>query len=169
MSGGYENEYDEQRPLPADEGRLEPPETESTGNPQLLPGIFMIITGVVNLLFCLGGGLVGVAYSSMSDAQLREAYQQQNPAQRKQLEDAGWGPEDIRKVGIYGGYGGAGLWGVSSLITIIGGICMCARKARGLAIFAALVTVLPCVTSPCCLLGLPVGIWSLIVLFRSQT
>jgi hypothetical protein len=168
MSGGYENEYDEQQPLPTNEERLDAHETQSSSNPLLMPGIFMIITGVVNLLFCLGGGLMGVAYSSMSDAQLREAYQQQNPAQRKQIEDAGWGPEEIRKFGIYGGYGSAGLWGVCALITIIGGICMCARKARGLAIFSALVTVLPCVTSPCCLLGLPVGIWALIVLFRYQ-
>ena len=37
-------------------------------------------------------------------------------------------------------------------------------QGAGLAYVAALVTLLPCVNSPCIPLGLGVGIWSLIVL-----
>ncbi len=166
MSGGYEDEYAERPAEPADEGQLLPEEPQGATNPLLLPGIFMIITGVVNLLCGFAGIGVGVMFANMPEEQLRQAYNQQDPAKRKQLDEAGIGIDELRKIYVYGGGGGGGFWTACSLLTIIGGICMCARKARGLAIFSALVTVLPCVTSPCCLLGLPVGIWSLIVLFQ---
>lgn len=37
-------------------------------------------------------------------------------------------------------------------------------KSYGLAMTAAILAMIPCFTSCCCLLGLPVGIWALIVL-----
>ncbi len=37
----------------------------------------------------------------------------------------------------------------------------------GLAVAAAVLAMLPCI-SPCCLIGLPVGIWSLVVLMRPE-
>ena len=166
MSRGYEDEYDDRDR--DDEGAREPiPEQPSAGSNNLLaPGILMIITGVLNLVCAFGGIMMGVTFANMPDAELQKAFEQQDAAKRKQMEDAGIGVNELRKIYVYGGGGGGALWLVCSLITIIGGICMCARKARGLAIFAALVTVVPCVTSPCCFLGLPVGIWSLVALMR---
>lgn len=46
-----------------------------------------------------------------------------------------------------------------------GSLCMLNAKRHGLAITAAILTMLP-VTSPCCLIGLPIGIWALVVLNR---
>jgi hypothetical protein len=37
----------------------------------------------------------------------------------------------------------------------------------GLAVGAGVVAMLPCI-SPCCLIGLPVGIWSLVVLTKPE-
>ncbi|GIX49851.1 MAG: hypothetical protein KatS3mg132_045 [Limisphaera sp.] len=40
-------------------------------------------------------------------------------------------------------------------------------RSFGWALTAAILAVIPC-TSPCCLLGLPIGIWALIVLYRPE-
>lgn len=40
-------------------------------------------------------------------------------------------------------------------------------KSRGWAMIAAIVSVIPCV-SPCCVVGLPVGIWALLVLNKPE-
>jgi hypothetical protein len=37
----------------------------------------------------------------------------------------------------------------------------------GLAVAASILAMLPCI-SPCCIIGLPVGIWSLVVLMRAE-
>jgi hypothetical protein len=55
---------------------------------------------------------------------------------------------------------------LGSVLSMLGGSLMCARKARGFAILASIITAIPCLTSACCLLGLPIGIWALIVLFQ---
>jgi hypothetical protein len=49
------------------------------------------------------------------------------------------------------------------LIGLIGSIRMLQMKTYGLAMVAAILTLIPCV-GPCCCLGLPIGIWSLVVL-----
>jgi hypothetical protein len=53
---------------------------------------------------------------------------------------------------------------VVALLIWIGATRMKALRGRGLAIVAAFVALIPCF-SPCCLLGLPFGIWALFVLF----
>ena len=40
-------------------------------------------------------------------------------------------------------------------------------KNHGLAMMAAVASVIPCV-SPCCLIGLPVGIWAIVVLSKAE-
>jgi hypothetical protein len=54
-----------------------------------------------------------------------------------------------------------------SVVVILGAVAMLLGKARGLAMagsIAALVNLGNC----CCLLGLPFGIWALVVLSRSE-
>jgi hypothetical protein len=55
---------------------------------------------------------------------------------------------------------------VSGLI-IYGGLSMKALRAYPLAVATAVVAMIPCL-SPCCLLGLPIGIWALAVLLRPE-
>ncbi len=54
-----------------------------------------------------------------------------------------------------------------SLLIIIAGVRMMSLRNFGLSIAAAVIAMLPCV-SPCCCLGLPAGIWALIVLNKPE-
>lgn len=140
-----------------------PPPTETSKI--TVPGTLMIGTGVLNLLLGLGMCLMGFLFYNMPEAQLEQAMKQQSEQQREALKEKGIGINQLRDIYVYGGGVGGAVSLVGSLLIITGGICMVMRKARGLAIFAALVTAIPCFNSPCCLFGVPIGIWALVVLF----
>lgn len=76
------------------------------------------------------------------------------------------------EVGFYVGYYGMlGLMVFNTLIqfaAIWGGINMMQLRGRGVALFAAILCLVPCVSSPCCIGGIPFGIWALIVLADSD-
>lgn len=52
---------------------------------------------------------------------------------------------------------------LSSIVILWGGIWMKNLRSYGLAMAASILAMVPCF-SPCCLLGLPIGIWALVVL-----
>jgi len=54
-----------------------------------------------------------------------------------------------------------------SLLIIFGGVRMMSLRSFGFCIGATVIAMLPCV-SPCCCLGLPIGIWALVVLNRPE-
>lgn len=56
---------------------------------------------------------------------------------------------------------------VSALI-LFGAIKMRNLQAWGLAVAACILSMIPCFTSCCCVLGLVFGIWALVVLFRAE-
>lgn len=72
-------------------------------------------------------------------------------------------------IGIYSAYAlpTALVSVVVMLVGLIGSIRMLQMKTYGLAMVAAVLTLIPCV-GPCCCLGLPIGIWSLVVLSNTQ-
>jgi hypothetical protein len=51
-------------------------------------------------------------------------------------------------------------------VVIAGSIQMMRLQSHGMATAAAVVAMLPC--NLCCLLGLPIGIWALVVLLRED-
>jgi hypothetical protein len=162
MSSGLDDFDDANLEQPA-----EPEVPPASSGKIILPGALMIATGVINLL--IGMYLVGVWFvvGRMSDAEFDKVYEQSaRPEQRKQFEDAGYTKSDVRRlvIGFYAAFGIGNLLG--SVLSMLGGSLMCARKARGFAILASIITAIPCLTSACCLLGLPIGIWALIVLFQ---
>jgi len=55
---------------------------------------------------------------------------------------------------------------VSGLI-LLGGIKMKNLESHGLAMTASIIAMIPCI-SPCCLLGLPIGIWCVVVLSKPE-
>ncbi len=55
---------------------------------------------------------------------------------------------------------------VSGLI-LLGGIKMKNLENHGLAMTASIIAMIPCI-SPCCLLGLPIGIWCVVVLSKPE-
>jgi hypothetical protein len=54
------------------------------------------------------------------------------------------------------------------VVTVVGGIKMKGLNSYGLAMAAAIIVALPCTNYACCLIGLPVGIWALIVLMKPE-
>jgi hypothetical protein len=79
-------------------------------------------------------------------------------------------PEAERWVGLMSG----GLGVVATILTlavggliIFGAMKMMALENYGLAMAAAIVAMIPCL-SPCCCLGLPAGIWAIVVLSNAE-
>jgi hypothetical protein len=60
------------------------------------------------------------------------------------------------------------VWMLLSGIIIFGGVKMKNMQSYGLAMAAAIIVMLPCTVGWCCLLGLPIGIWALIVLMKPE-
>ena len=59
------------------------------------------------------------------------------------------------------------IWLLLSGLVIYGALKMKKLESYGLAMAAAVVAALPC-TSPCCVLGLPLGIWAIAVLVNQD-
>ena len=70
-------------------------------------------------------------------------------------------------VGTFIAYGGGALGLLAAPVIIYGAIQMLQGKKHGLAKTAAILAIVP-LTSCCFLLGIPVGIWALIVLAKPE-
>lgn len=66
-------------------------------------------------------------------------------------------------IGIAGGILGLGM----AVVILLGALKMKKLQSHSFAMVAAIVAMIPCV-SPCCLLGLPIGIWALVVLNKPE-
>ncbi len=79
--------------------------------------------------------------------------------------DLGGGPQDPAFLVFFTGFGllMAALGIVLSIVVIVGALRMMRLENYGLSIAAAVIAMAPGL-SPCCLLGLPFGIWALVVL-----
>jgi len=68
--------------------------------------------------------------------------------------------------------GGIGIvFGVIGLLIsafiLFAAVCMMRSRFHGVAVAGTIVAMVPCI-SPCCCLGLPIGIWALIVLLEDE-
>jgi hypothetical protein len=62
-----------------------------------------------------------------------------------------------------------GLIGIlGSGVILFGGIKMRKLENYGLAMAASIIAMIPCFSGPCCMIGLPIGIWSLIILSKPE-
>jgi uncharacterized BrkB/YihY/UPF0761 family membrane protein len=112
------------------------------------PSVGLIITGVIGGLFSLFAVIalgIGLSLSSL------------------------WGGHSFdRYEDFYGGAIGLGSSSLGLLVAIF--IIYAALKMKdlkhwNLAVVASVLAMIPCI-SPCCIIGLPIGIWSLVVLMR---
>ena len=63
---------------------------------------------------------------------------------------------------------GLGLLGLAmTVVVILGALKMKNGESYGFALAASIIAMVPCI-SPCCVLGLPVGIWALVVLLNAD-
>jgi hypothetical protein len=115
-------------------------------------GIFFLILGIV-------GFVGGLGYSILTMIGLAADPSRLQPPPNAQ---------EAERIGFYiGAYGVIGLMFLNSLLQIIviaGGVSLLSLKGRTTAILASILCLLPCVSSPCCVVGVPFGVWGLIVL-----
>ena len=108
------------------------------------PAIFLLVLGILALVYAV----VNVVFSLVGFGPRAAAIQQQNAM----------GPIAM-VVGMILPF----LWGA---VVTLAGFKMKSLSSRGSVMFGTIFALLPC--SPCCLLGIPAGIWGLVVLSRED-
>jgi hypothetical protein len=117
-----------------------------------IPAIGLIVLGVIGVLACLYSLFAGaVDVNQLIEAGVPEA-QAENAARI-----LGGGGKVITVVCLAG-----------ALFVVWAGLQMKQLKSRGAAIAANILVMVPCVTSCCCIVGIPLGIWGLVVLFNAD-
>jgi hypothetical protein len=132
----------------------------------MVPGIFIVLVGLLNLVPGFGCMGIGFAMSSFADDDLEKILRQQNPQQWEQVKQQGY---DVHWYKAFYLYSGVGIGIVSLLLTLatlIGGGCMIAGRSMFLCVVGALAAIV----SPggCGLLGLAIGVWALMVLLSED-
>jgi choline-glycine betaine transporter len=59
-----------------------------------------------------------------------------------------------------------GLWAVAGAVMVLGGAQLMRLSGTTLPMLGSALALVPCTVGPCCLVGLPAGIWALIALNR---
>jgi len=117
------------------------------------PAICLMVTAGLGLVFGLVGLIINL--SLMGRSQFMPGI---DPEIARLIQMVSYGPVGItiKVIGL----------AISALI-LFGAIGMQKLTGHGLALTAAIVAMIPCF-SPCCVLGLPFGIWALVVLNRPE-
>ena len=119
------------------------------------PGIALMVTAVIGLLLQIKNLIM-----PMNSEQILYFMEEINPDLDVEqfsevIEMATSGNKIFTIVGI-----------LLAIVVFIGGMKMRNMKNWGLCMAASIIALFPC-TSPCCCLGIPIGIWALIVLMDS--
>jgi len=80
-----------------------------------------------------------------------------------QMPNAAWVNMFSGTIGVISGVIGL----LMSAVVLLGALKMKKLESYGFAMAASIIAMVPCV-SPCCLLGLPIGIWALVVLMKPE-
>ncbi len=143
--------------LPGSPGPGSTSAREQVSTPAILlmvTGALLIVYQLINLVTSLLGGGAG--------ALPPELFEDPNMAQYRGLIEgvqASAGP-----LGIVFALLGAALGG----LILVGGMKMKNLESYGLAIAASIIAIIPCFSSCCCIIGLPAGIWALVVLNKPE-
>jgi ABC-type glycerol-3-phosphate transport system permease component len=120
------------------------------------PGLGLLIVGILGICFGLFGVLSSMLGFGAAHMQEMQDQGQQMPEWSKYF--MGGGPLSI-VMGVIGI--------ASSVFVAYGGLQMQKVHSRSVCMIAAILAMIPCL-SPCCPLGLPIGIWALIVLNKPE-
>lgn len=134
------------------------------------PAICLMVLGGVNILTAISYLLLALPFLGASklvdsDPNFQKQFDAQMKAQGQQMD------KDTLQTVMKGYAGGFVTWGglglISSIVIIIGAVKMKSLRSYGLAMTSTVLAMIPC-TSPCCVLGLAFGIWSLVVLMKAD-
>jgi uncharacterized protein DUF4339 len=115
------------------------------------PAIALIVTAILNLLL----GVLSLVYMKTAEEFYAGLPEFSDP-ERQQTLHLMFGPLGTASVVV-------GI--VMSIVILIGAMRMQAAKNYAFAFTGCILAMIPCVT-PCCFIGLPFGIWGLVVLCR---
>lgn len=130
------------------------------------PAVVLLVAGAVGLVLALVS-VVNVFSMDKTFVQIEEQWDNDpnlTPQQRQDMKRMLGQYKDALKVGLPISIG---LSVVTGIVTIVGAIQMMNLSGRGLAILGSILSMLPFV-SGCCCLGMPVGIWVLLVLSNAD-
>lgn len=142
-------------------GAAPPPSPAGTGRNIALqavkgPAIALMVTGLLNLMLALWSLVKLTVLRSSLD--VYSSMPQFNDPQMQSLLHLASGP-----IGIVNAFFSLAM----SVLVLAGAWRMQTLRNYTLAFVASILAMLPCVT-PCCFLGLPFGIWALVVLNRPE-
>jgi len=122
--------------------------------------MFLLVVGVLSILLILVGLLVSVLGVG-ADVMNKLVDQANLPPQFRGMQNGAAGSSAVNVV--------INLFqlAVNGLV-VFGALQMKNRKNWGLAVAASVIAMIPCFNSCCCLLGLPAGIWSLVMLMKPE-
>ncbi len=121
-----------------------------------LPAIFLIIVGAIGILLGLYG-IVQVATGANAEQMQKLLADQNVPDWLKQSMGTSSATNIITNIVVL----------LTSGLVIFGATKMLKLQSFGLAMASAIVAMVPCL-GPCCCVGLPVGIWALVVLNKPE-
>jgi hypothetical protein len=116
------------------------------------PGIGLIVAGALNIVFAIGRGVMMLAGIGVNTFQSNGG----NDAQKMIMGMMGTFGLLFGVIGLLGG-----------IIILFGGVKMRRLESYGFCMTASIVAMVPCL-SACCLIGLPIGIWAVIVLSKPE-
>ena len=137
------------------------------------PAIALIITAAIGILMNLYGVTTNLKAMGGGGADM-QAIEQQLEEQFENMPEAEGMPQMDAQMFMkfFQGMGAMGLvFNVIALLVgaliIFAALKMRKLESRGLAVAASILAMIPCI-SPCCILGLPIGIWSLVALSNAE-
>ena len=118
------------------------------------PAIGLKVTAIVGLVLIAVGLVINVLALSGFHIGLQRIY---DPQMQKLINTLGGGLGIVRDI----------IGGVMGVIVLIGAAKMQKLQNYQFALTASIVAMVPCI-SPCCVFGLPFGIWALVVLNKPE-
>jgi hypothetical protein len=128
-----------------------------------LPAIFLIVVGALSILW---GGYLAVN-GAIAKANPQLVQQGIDAKQKQELEKQGFDMAGIVKGATTGYIVLGAISVISAILMIVGGIMMLRLRGYGIAVLGSVMALVPCLT-PCCFLGIPFGIWALVVLSNAE-
>lgn len=122
------------------------------------PATGLLVTGILGIV----GQVIGLIYNLVSAG----AVAQQGGAGKQ----PGLTPEQAQYIAMFSGTVGiigAIVGSIIGIVIIMGALRMKKLESYGFAMTSAILAMIPCI-SPCCLLGLPIGIWAVVVLNKPE-
>jgi hypothetical protein len=166
MSSYPDDRYDDRRDDRFDDGRRDHRSMENARSSVRIPAVLLIITGALLLIGVVLAFIQLPGQPAEMEKQIAEIEANKDiPADQKDM----WKniltsmKEFFESPMAPVSYALSAVFGV---LILLGGVKLMNLSGTGLPITGSILAMIPCTSSCCCLIGLPAGIWALVVLSR---